>query len=172
MQIVAKQLYRKCKFVHYIYYYSFYKCIIMGLTSRGRNREGNRKNERSCCSNSAKKWHVQPKQNNENMQLIGCNWRTSLWDTLCECLAKEMCQTECVLEWPFIVASPRHTCAIIMLSNENLDIPHLWGGWIISAKKKCLLTQIMNNIWEKTWNMLVTLIWNFNINVSYYLLNW
>ncbi len=99
------------------YYYSFYKCIIMGLTSRGRNREGNRKNERSCCSNSAKKWHVQPKQNNENMQLIGCNWRTSLWDTLCECLAKEMCQTECVLEWPFIVASLRHTCAIIMLSN-------------------------------------------------------
>ncbi len=36
------------------------------------------------------------------------------------------------LEWPFIVA----TCAIIMLSNQHLDMPHLWGGWIISAKEK------------------------------------
>ncbi len=30
-----------------------------------------------------------------------------------------------VLEWPFIVASLRHTCAIIMLSNQQLDMPHL-----------------------------------------------
>ncbi len=45
------------------------------------------------------------------------------------------------LEWPFRVASLRHTCAIIMLSNQHLDMPHLWGGWIISAKK-CSLTQI------------------------------
>ncbi len=30
-----------------------------------------------------------------------------------------------ILEWPFIVASLRHTCAIIMLSNQHLDIPHL-----------------------------------------------
>ncbi|KAL0188534.1 hypothetical protein M9458_015633, partial [Cirrhinus mrigala] len=28
-------------------------------------------------------------------------------------------------EWPFIVASLRHTCAIIMLSNQHLDMPHL-----------------------------------------------
>ncbi len=47
-----------------------------------------------------------------------------------------------ILEWPFIVASLRHTCAIIMLSNQHLDMPHLWGGWIISAKVKCSLTQI------------------------------
>ncbi len=47
-----------------------------------------------------------------------------------------------ILEWPFIVASLRHTCAIIMLSNQHLDMPHLWGGWIISAKEKCSLTQI------------------------------
>ncbi len=47
-----------------------------------------------------------------------------------------------ILEWPFIVASLRHICAIIMLSNRNLDMPHLWGGWIISAKEKCSLTQI------------------------------
>ncbi len=47
-----------------------------------------------------------------------------------------------ILEWSFIVASLRHTCAIIMLSNQNLDMPHLWGGWIISAKEKCSLTQI------------------------------
>ncbi len=46
-----------------------------------------------------------------------------------------------ILEWPFIVASLRHTCAIIMLSNQHLDMPHLWGGWIILAKK-CSLTQI------------------------------
>ncbi len=47
-----------------------------------------------------------------------------------------------ILEWPFIVASLRHTCAIIMLSNQHLDMPHLWGGWIISAKEKFSLTQI------------------------------
>ncbi len=48
-----------------------------------------------------------------------------------------------ILEWPFIVASLRNTCAIIMLlSNQHLDMPHLWGGWIISAKEKCSLTQI------------------------------
>ncbi len=47
-----------------------------------------------------------------------------------------------ILEWSFILASLRHTCAIIMLSNQHLDIPHLWGGWIISSKEKCSLTQI------------------------------
>ncbi len=47
-----------------------------------------------------------------------------------------------ILEWPCIVASLRHTCAIIMPSNHHLDMPHLWGGWIISAKEKCSLTQI------------------------------
>ncbi len=30
-----------------------------------------------------------------------------------------------ILEWPFIVASLRHTCAIIMLSNQHLNMPHL-----------------------------------------------
>ncbi len=30
-----------------------------------------------------------------------------------------------ILEWSFIAASLRHTCAIIMLSNHHLDIPHL-----------------------------------------------
>ncbi len=30
-----------------------------------------------------------------------------------------------ILEWPFIVASLRHTCAIIMLSNQHPDVPHL-----------------------------------------------
>uniref|UniRef100_A0A8D3AXU9 Tc1-like transposase DDE domain-containing protein n=1 Tax=Scophthalmus maximus TaxID=52904 RepID=A0A8D3AXU9_SCOMX len=47
-----------------------------------------------------------------------------------------------ILEWPFIVASLRHTCAIIMLSNQHLDMPHLCGGWIISAKEKWSLIQI------------------------------
>ncbi len=30
-----------------------------------------------------------------------------------------------ILEWPFIVANLRHTCAIIMLSNQHLDMPYL-----------------------------------------------
>ncbi len=47
-----------------------------------------------------------------------------------------------ILDCPFIVVSLRHSCAIIMLSNQHLDMPHLWGGWIISAKEKCSLTQI------------------------------
>ncbi len=47
-----------------------------------------------------------------------------------------------ILECPFIVASLRHTWAIIMLSNQRLDMPQLWGGLIISAKEKCSLTQI------------------------------
>ncbi len=52
-----------------------------------------------------------------------------------------------ILEWLFIVASLRHTCAIIILSNQHLDMPHLWGGWIISAKEKCSLTQIYTDLW-------------------------
>ncbi len=52
-----------------------------------------------------------------------------------------------ILKWPFVVASLRHTCAIIMLSNQHLDMPHLWGGWIISAKEKCSLTQISTDLW-------------------------
>jgi len=32
------------------------------------------------------------------------------------------------------VASLRHTCAIIMQSNQHLDMPHQCGGWIFSAK--------------------------------------
>ncbi len=47
-----------------------------------------------------------------------------------------------IVERTFIVASLRNICAIIMLSNQHLDMPHLWGGWIISAKEKCSLTQI------------------------------
>ncbi len=34
-----------------------------------------------------------------------------------------------ILEWSFIVAS-LHTCAINMPSNQHLDMPHLWGGWL------------------------------------------
>ncbi len=30
-----------------------------------------------------------------------------------------------ISEWSFIVSSLRHTCAIIMLSNQHLDMPHL-----------------------------------------------
>ncbi len=41
-----------------------------------------------------------------------------------------------------LVFAPIFGLAIIMLSNQHLDMPHLWGGWIISAKEKCSLTQI------------------------------
>ncbi len=53
-----------------------------------------------------------------------------------------------ILECPFIVASLRHTCAIIMLSNQHLDMTHLWGGWIISFTNTDL-DRFVNNIWEK-----------------------
>lgn len=35
----------------------------------------------------------------------------------------------------FIVASLMATWSIIMLSNQHLDMPELWGGWNILAKK-------------------------------------
>ncbi len=53
-----------------------------------------------------------------------------------------------ILERPFIVSTLRHTCAIIMLSNQHLDMPHLWGGWIISFTNTDL-DIFVNNIWEK-----------------------
>ena len=44
-----------------------------------------------------------------------------------------------ILEWPFIVSSRRCTCAVTMLLNQLLDMPHLSGGCIILAKEKYLL---------------------------------
>ncbi|KAL0196970.1 hypothetical protein M9458_005510, partial [Cirrhinus mrigala] len=35
-----------------------------------------------------------------------------------------------ILEWPFIVASLRHTCAIIMLSNQHHAIPVRWMDYL------------------------------------------
>ncbi len=72
--------------------------------------------------------------------------QSTTWSTLCEgdvlhCMRQMVVKLH-ILEWPFIVASLRHTSAIIMLSNQYLDMPNLWGGWIISAKEKCSLTQI------------------------------
>ena len=58
-----------------------------------------------------------------------------------------------VSEWLFIVASLRHTCVIIMLSNQHLDMPHLWGGMDYLGKGEVLtiidLYRFVNNIWEK-----------------------
>ncbi len=86
-----------------------------------------------------------------NIQFIGnssgghsCSQHTNrtlpqnLWSQLTLCCVIKLH----ILEWPFIVASLRHTSAIIMLSNQHLDMSQLWGGWIISAKEKCSLTQI------------------------------
>ncbi len=53
-----------------------------------------------------------------------------------------------ISEWSFIVASLRHTCAIIMLYNQRLDMTHLWGGWIITFTNTDL-DRFVNNIWEK-----------------------
>ncbi len=48
----------------------------------------------------------------------------------------------------FYCGQPKaHTYAIIMLSNQHLDMPYLWGGWIISVKEKCSLTQIYTDLW-------------------------
>ena len=57
------------------------------------------------------------------------------------------------LHTAFIVASLRHTCAIIILSNQHLDLPHLWGGMDYLGKGEVLtitdLDRFVNNIWEK-----------------------
>ncbi len=47
-----------------------------------------------------------------------------------------------ILEWLFIVTSPRHICVLIIPFNQHPDMPHLSGGWIVLAKEKCALTQI------------------------------
>jgi len=53
---------------------------------------------------------------------------------------------------PFIVGSLRHTCAIFMLSNQHLDMPHLWGGMDYLGKGEVLtntdLDRFVNNIWQ------------------------
>ncbi len=59
-----------------------------------------------------------------------------------------------ILEWPFIVASLRHTCAIIMLSNQHLDMPHLWMDGLDYLGKGEVLTntdldRFVNNISDK-----------------------
>ncbi len=49
-----------------------------------------------------------------------------------------------ILEWPFIVASLRHTCAIIMRSNQHLD--YLGKGEVLTNTD---LDRFVNNICEK-----------------------
>jgi hypothetical protein len=50
------------------------------------------------------------------------------------CVTKEH-----IIEWPFIVPSPR--CSVmIMLFNQLIDIPHLSCRWILLAKDKLSLT--------------------------------
>ncbi len=55
-----------------------------------------------------------------------------------------------ILEWPFIVASLRHTCAIIMLSNQHLVrwMDYLDKGEVLTNTD---LDRFVNNIWEKYW---------------------
>jgi len=53
-----------------------------------------------------------------------------------------------ILEWPFVVASLRHTCAIIMLSNQHLGMT---VGWMDYLGKGEVLTntdldRFVNNI--------------------------
>ncbi len=47
-----------------------------------------------------------------------------------------------ILEWTFIVVSLRQTCAIIKLSNQHLNMPHLRGGWNYLGKGEVLTKQI------------------------------
>ena len=56
---------------------------------------------------------------------------TDLVDTLSQCwyLAAFCSETKLqISEWPFIVDSLRYTYALIMVSDEHLDVAHLWGG--------------------------------------------
>lgn len=41
-----------------------------------------------------------------------------------------------IFEWPFVASSFRPTWAIIMPSNQQLDMPYLCAGWIISGEEK------------------------------------
>lgn len=45
------------------------------------------------------------------------------------------------------VASLRHTCAIIMMSNQLLDVTHLWGVPYVTSVTDS--ERLMSNIWEK-----------------------
>ncbi len=51
-----------------------------------------------------------------------------------------------ILEWPFIEANLRHTCAIIMLSNQHLDMrwmDYLGKGEVLTNTD---LDRFVNNI--------------------------
>ncbi len=80
---------------------------------------------------------------------IACSFKT------CNICGIVLCDKTAHFRVAFYCGQPiRHTCATIMLSNQHLDMPHLWGGWIISTKEKCSLTltdldRFVNNIWEK-----------------------
>ena len=55
-----------------------------------------------------------------------------------------------ISEWPFIVAILMYTCAIIMPSNQHLDMSHLGGGMDYLGKGEVLtdtdLDRFVNNI--------------------------
>ncbi len=60
--------------------------------------------------------------------------------------AKEMCCTVWGKWWSHQIltgfrAPPPNTVRL-HIADQHLDMPHMWGGWIISAKEKCSLTQI------------------------------
>ncbi len=73
--------------------------------------------------------------------------QSTTWSTLCEgdvlqCVRQMVVTPDTdwfsdlpglhILEWPFIAASLRHTCAIIMLSNQHLDI-YLGKGEVLRS---------------------------------------
>ncbi len=61
------------------------------------------------------------------------------------------CVINCNLEWPVIVASLRHTCALIMLSNQHLDYPTpvRWMDYL--GKWEDLATHRFRQICEQYW---------------------
>ncbi len=71
------------------------------------------------------------------IQFTGNSWYTFL-QSACQLHAPSKLATSVAL----CCDKTSHFSAIIMLSNQHLDMPHLWGGWIITAKEKCSLTQI------------------------------
>lgn len=70
-----------------------------------------------------------------------------------------------VLEWPFIVTSPSHTYAIIMLFDQHLDMPRL-SRWVEYLGKWDMLTNTHFNtfefsVHEKVWNLLLYMMWQY-----------
>ena len=64
----------------------------------------------------------------------------------CSCLIEQHSRIMAVIRLSCAsLASLRHTCAIIMLSNQHLDMPHLLGGMDYLGKGEALTNRFERN---------------------------